>query len=188
MPIGVLVISFLFTKKLELSNVILLECLSIVGFFITIFVLENIEKNKIIVDKFLIELGNKDLIIIENDLKILGKSICLSNVNFEEVTVNKAKYSEEIFEFNLSIRKYINIYEDLKVYKEVQNFLRYISECNVMALLQDVRTYDSYVKVMEPLYVFICIEIDEKSKGRLKKWEIKNENIAKGRNSVYFSK
>lgn len=168
-PLVLFGIFFLFTKDLKYSKTIVLEILALVGFIIAIFVLENTEKNNMIVDNFLNELGNQELIIIENDLKILGNSICLSNISFENVNENKAEYSDKILRFNLAMKKYIDKYQDLNNHKEVQNFHRYMHDYNRMALLQDIRTYDSYIRMLEPLYMLISVEIDKKHKDRLKK-------------------
>lgn len=168
-PIFLFLILLLFTKNLEISLTVLLNFISIPGFIITIFVLENTEENKRIVNNFLNEIENKELIILENDIKELGNSIYLSDAYFKEITKNKSRYSKEILTFNISINKYIDIYKELESHEKVQDFLRYMRECNTMTLFKDIRTYDSYLKVVRPLYIFICIEIDKKSKARLKK-------------------
>ena len=173
-PFVFFIVSLLFTKNLGISLTRLLNFISIPGYIIAIFVLDNTEENKRVVKKFINELGNSELIILENDIKILGNSICLSSAYFERVIENKEKYNEEIFKFNLSINKYIDRYKDLKDCNEVQNFLRFMSNGNTMTLLQNVKTYSSYLKVVQPLYFYIDIEIDKKSKARLKKiWDKK---------------
>lgn len=170
-PLLIFAVVILFTKDFDRTTKIILDILSIVGFIVTIFVLENTEKSKQVVDNLLNEIWNQEITIIENDLKEAGKFICLSNIPFDKVEDVDPVFAEKMLRFNLSLKKYTNYYESLKSYSEVQNFYRYMKHSNTISVLKSKQVYDSYIKIVEPLYVLIDSEISKNSKERLKKME-----------------
>lgn len=168
-PIIILFALYVCTGNFDFSKTIVLDFLAFSGFIITIFVLENTEKNKRIVNNLLKEITNQELIIVENDLKVLGKSICLSIISFEDVKKDEARYYKEILEFSISLKTYVDKYSELKKHNEVQNFYRYMNGSNIASLFLDLKVYDSYIRTIQPLYLLINSEINKNSKKRLKK-------------------